>query len=591
MKLGQLMGQRADGVTAEPSETRLRSLLTALALLIGPPLLAFVYYKVMFQGLVHPDALDFAQLGRNLNEGRGFVTSILRPLALPPGAGPIDPLRQPDVTHGPLFPLALAMAFGAGSPRDSLVAATSAVFYVLTIPLAYLLGLRAFGRTVGLLAALVMMFSPLMLEYAVSGLPITLAIFLMTGLMAALYTLAARARGETQGLPRAALFGAGLLTGLLYLTDFVFFWIIPVAAAAVLLTSRKRMVASAAWFGVPVLALILPWMIRNQVLTGNFAFGLRGRELWMHTKAYPGHDAYRMVPADLAAGPEVLNGVAMKLFQHLDQVMQTFPQIAATWILAFFLPSLLFRFTDGAANTLRRYLLLALGAILAGSLFFRPEMPLFVTLVPAMLVFSFAFMVHLVQQAQLNRSGVALLATGLAATVLVPLAGSLTWKPKAARSPHAVTASVLGANTRQDEVSLSDQPWIVAWYANRPALWLPKNDGRIKELTARMENARWLFLTEHSRAMNGEWPGVYNLFLQWNVTYAQARAAQRRDPNIKVPPTISISGKGSPLLESLNGFTSIELPADASLTTVVAARPASRKATSRGNEVSARGRG
>ena len=35
---------------------------------------------MMFPGLINGDALDFAQLGRNMSAGRGFVTFILRPL-------------------------------------------------------------------------------------------------------------------------------------------------------------------------------------------------------------------------------------------------------------------------------------------------------------------------------------------------------------------------------------------------------------------------------------------------------------------------------------------------------------------------------
>ena len=64
---------------------RTRTIVLALAALIGPPALLLLYYKLMFAGLVNSDALDFAQLGRNLSSGRGFVTYILRPLALSSG--------------------------------------------------------------------------------------------------------------------------------------------------------------------------------------------------------------------------------------------------------------------------------------------------------------------------------------------------------------------------------------------------------------------------------------------------------------------------------------------------------------------------
>ena len=55
---------------AEPSEARFRAWLLALVLVLGPPLLLFFYYKTMFLGLINPDALDFAQLGRAANQER-----------------------------------------------------------------------------------------------------------------------------------------------------------------------------------------------------------------------------------------------------------------------------------------------------------------------------------------------------------------------------------------------------------------------------------------------------------------------------------------------------------------------------------------
>src|SRR5262245_15014185 len=66
-----------DGILAEPGEARIRKALLIFAAIFGPPLLLFAYYRLMFPGLVNSDAMDFAQIGRNLSQGRGFVTYIL----------------------------------------------------------------------------------------------------------------------------------------------------------------------------------------------------------------------------------------------------------------------------------------------------------------------------------------------------------------------------------------------------------------------------------------------------------------------------------------------------------------------------------
>jgi hypothetical protein len=80
------------------------------SLFVVPLLLLIFYYKAMFVGLINNSAMDYAQLGRNLSEGRGFSTFYLRPLAMTHGD---SVLQQPDVINMPLFPFILALAFGA----------------------------------------------------------------------------------------------------------------------------------------------------------------------------------------------------------------------------------------------------------------------------------------------------------------------------------------------------------------------------------------------------------------------------------------------------------------------------------------------
>src|SRR5689334_17775228 len=170
-------GNRNGEGIEEPGEVRARNLMLILLLITIPPLLLVLYCRVMFPGLTNPDAMDFAQLGRNLSSGQGFVTHMLRPLALEHGP---NILHQPEVTHGPLYPFILALAFGIFGSKDAVVAGVSGIFYLLTIPVLYILSVRLFNRAVGILTALIFIGNALMLEYASSGLHITLYIFLAT---------------------------------------------------------------------------------------------------------------------------------------------------------------------------------------------------------------------------------------------------------------------------------------------------------------------------------------------------------------------------------------------------------------------------
>lgn len=570
--VGKTTRQDADGVAAEPSDLRFRKWVIALALIALPPALLYVHYRLMFPGLTNPDAMDYAQIGRNLHEGRGFVTYVLRPLALNHGA---DALRQPEMTHGPLYPLLLALAFGALGVKDNVVALVSGLFYVLTVPVVYFLGARVFSREVGIAAALVVALNALVLEYATSGLPITLYVFLFTSLLLVLFNLAAWRRKRAQvpppagrgaSLPRLQLVLVGILAGALYLTDPIFVWVVPVAVAAALWIVPAQRLAASAHVLLPLAFLMVPWMARNGLITGNPVFGLRGMEVWMDTRTYPGNLAYRVEPGGIVPSALLFQEVLRKLATGLGTVIETLPQITANWLLAFFIPSLLFRFSDSAVTTLRNLVVLCFGAVLIGTLLFGVEMPLFVSLVPAMMVFSVAFLMHLARQARVSRSGA--VSVGVLATFFVtyPLVKDLTLDPRVKPVAETAPARALRHMAARDDVSVSDQPWLVAWHADRPAVWIPAADSHLKTVRDQFKEARWLFLTPQSRSLSREWQSIYDLLQRWNLAYVQARQAGQKEP-----PGIRLQGKGHPLLDALDGYSPVGLGENAVPTAVVAA--------------------
>lgn len=546
---------RGDGLTAEPAEVRLRTWLIAIFLLVGPPILLWLYCKTMFPGLTNTDALDFAQLGRNLSAGRGFVTYVIRPLAMSFGE---NPLKQPDVMHGPLYPFILALAFGVGGTNDHVVAMVSGLFYILTIPVLFVLGMRLFNRTVGMVTALVYVFNALILEYASSGLHVTLYIFLTTSLLLVLYNLAtyeiAHIGQPVVALPRTQLVMVGLLTSLLYLTEPVFLWVLPVVLIYAVYLCRSRWIKAIGWCFLPVLVTAVPWMIRNGMVTGNPFFGLRGLELVMNTETYPRWETYRMMPTEISQGISLVDEVLRKLARSVGEVLYTLPTINASYLLAFFLPALLFRLANPAANIVRG-IIVAIGfALLWGTVIFQIDMPLFVALIPAAILFAIAFLVHLMAEAQLSRPTVALVSTIGVLVIALPLVYDTQLRVQKVEALGSVgVARALSDMTRRQDVCLSDHPWVVAWYADRPAIWIPKTDGNVMEFRKQFASARWLFLTESSREYSAEWRTIYDVFLRWNVVYNRAKESKRQPPT-----SIRINGKGHPLLEGLQGFTSVE---------------------------------
>lgn len=559
--------------TAGPAggEDRIRSWIITGLMVICPFIFLGLYFKTTFGGLVNPDALDYAQIGRNLSAGHGFVTYILRPLALSHGN---NPLQQPDVTHGPLYPFALAIAFGALGVKDHVVVGVSAFFYLATIPVIYLLGMRMFSKAIGALAALIFACNALMLQYATSGLPLTLQIFLMTSLLLVIYQLASHRFDNADpnaAPPKGALVLCGILTALLYLTDPIFIWILPVVAGTVIWLFAARRWQSLAVFALPYLILCLPWMVRNGLLTGNPVFGLRGMDIWAFTRNYyPGDQIYRTMPGDVSPGKEAFIAVVMKIFSGLGDIIVQIPQISASWVLAFFLPSLFFRFADKAVNAVRAAALLCVGAVMVGMLPFDVPLhiPLLTCAVPALLIFSVAYVTYLIQQARLSRRGVAFTVCLVALAACYPVVDTMFLSGvKPAPLKEAASAKALKTMIPAGEVSFSDQPWIVAWYSDHPSIWIPADDNRVADLRGQFD-VRWLFVTEDARAMSPAWQYLTDNFERWNMV------EQNREANGQPPiRAIRIGGTSVPLFAALNGFTSVPPPANASPTAVIATLP------------------
>lgn len=542
---------RPGGRDSATAERRLRRLLLGTIAILGPIILLACYYKLRFPGLTNPDALDFAQVGRNLASGRGFTTFFLRPLALTHGS---NPLRQPDVVHGPLFSVCLAVAFSTLGARDNVAAGVSGLFFLLTIPVVYVLGKRAFSSRVGTAAALVFTLNALSLDYATSGLHITLCIFLTTSLLLTVYSLAAYARDVRADasipLPTTCLALAGSLAALIYLTDPVLFWMVPAVGASIIWTLPARRGAAALWFLLPAVLLAAPWMTRNALLTGNPIFGLRGTELLMNTRnSFPGLSAYRMLPTEVFARPGLLQDVIRKVVMAIGDVLDSWPSVGGNWALVFFLPSLFFRFSDPAANSLRRVTLHSFVAVTAGMLLFQIQMPLLVTLVPGMLVFAVAYLMFLIQQAQLPRGATIQLTAALGAALLYPLFRSLALAEKPVAIQEREAAVALSTQSRSDDVVLSDQPWTVAWYANRPTILVPYTETKITDIRQQFPNLHWLFLTQAVGHSGPEWKGFYQGLLTWNRAYAAARERSAKPPN-----EVRVSGAVTPLLAALTGF-------------------------------------
>ncbi len=542
----------------EPSEARFRAWVLTFLILIGPAIIFFAYYKLKFVGLNTKEAFDFAQIARNMISGKGFSTSVIRPLGV---TGPL-PGNMAETYHGPVFPAALAMAFAVLGPKDTTAALVSGLFYILTIPMVYLLGSRIFNRQIGLLAAGIVGINSIMLGYGISGQNFTLYIFLTTCLLVALHGLLRQSDGGVEGgsveVPKGRLLVIGALTALLYLTEPVFVWVIPVILGSVVAFTGRSRWKNMAWALVPIVILVMPWMVRNYHYAGDPVYGLRGNELWMHTPTYYANDSgYRLIPSEVAGSTGLFKAIAKKIILSIGDVVETIARYPGVLLLFFFLPAMFVRFQSSAANAVRKIVLwcalfLTIGVVLIG---FEPygTLPLYVSLIPAITIYALCYLVHLFEQYKVERS-VRLAINALTVFyVAFPLLQNIVAGYDPPKPAGVEAAAIMAKSGGPNDACLTDQPWTVAWYGNRRAVWWPGTPAGVRKIREQVQGLRWILLTAEARRDSTEWTVIYKGLYGWNAQYLQAKATGKEWPTVYVRAPKGIAEE-HPLIPALDGF-------------------------------------
>jgi hypothetical protein len=380
---------------------RIRGLV--LLLLIGS--LGLVYYLNLTRNFTAPEAMDAAQLARNIAEGRGYTTQFIRPLSLDilrqQGAVSDVELRSefPDITNPPVYPVLLAglmkvlpfkfeidlqkaNEFKRYQPEFLIWLLNQALFFVALIQV-FRLGEKLFDPSVAWCAALVFLGTELYWKFSTSGLPTMLLLVLFLALARTLVRL------EEQGNGGVALGGgwfagmalwAGALAGLGGLTRYGFAWVIlPVLVYLgwFMGQHRGRTVAMAL---LGFLLVMSPWLVRNAQLSGNL-FGTAGLALYSQTDAFPGDTLERTLFYEPSDAP--VNGqdeikvrvadhvglwdIANKLKRNLRHLLvHELPQFSGSWFAVVCLVGLVVPFRNRSLRRLRFFLLMTLAVFALG---------------------------------------------------------------------------------------------------------------------------------------------------------------------------------------------------------------------------------
>lgn len=497
----------------------------ALVLLLAG--LAVGYNWRCFRNLSTAEAMDAAQVGRNLSEGQGFTTDFVRPLSvylltnhaglkpLPAGEPLPSDLAQlkhahPDLANPPFYPLLLAGLWKVAPaywtitetetgapfwnkdgrfwwyPPDFYLALFNQALLLLTIWLTYRLAKQVFDDRVALLTALVVLGTELLWQFTTSGLSTSLLLALFAGLALCLWHVETGARDNLASVNRlgwlAAL--AGLLVGLMAMTRYSLLCLIaPVIAYLMLYSGQRRFFNAAVAAGV-FAVVITPWILRNQSLSGT-PFGTATYAYLETSPGFPGDDVQRTIAPNLR---KFNMGMFWRkvVTNTRTLVSEDLPKIGGTWITGFFLVSLLLTFRSPGINRLKYFLVACLILFSLVQAVGRTQLSkdspvinsenLLVVLTPLLILFGVALYRILRDQLKVPSPEIRLVVDGVFISVVsLPLIFAL-WPPRVSPIQYPpyyppLIQRVSGWMGEQ-EMMMSDIPWAVAWYGNRQCMWL-----------------------------------------------------------------------------------------------------------------------
>lgn len=475
-----------------------------------------------FRGLDSPAAMDQAQVARQIARGQGRTTKFLRPIdiqdqyqilrAETPKAEreKVAPNFDafPDTYNSPLYTHILACALRVtGYHRfeekrmdsevsniyngDRVIAGVSMIFFLISLILAYFLFSAVFDEVLASTVVAFMGLSQLMLRFAVSGLAQPL---LMCELLAAAFFIVAAVKSENRGtefktilcniavyamLVLASLshpLGAWCLIGYTFYSAFAF---------------HPRGMYGVFGLIFLVLAVYFPEAARLAPMGGPTpkflhsiysAFGSNNVELLMRSTSD-------------AAVPFSNSNFYLRLlgyiFNHLNSLYAYMGGILVT---PFFLLALFNKYKRSVAEQLKwavcaMWLATGIGMTCFGHNGEMDEDQLFIIFAPFFAAYGTALVFNFLARLQLGTGFGAvraltiffmlLLSSGsfmfnlpqeLSFSILTSARGIPQYPPY---YPPALNGKLHDMTTPED-VIVTDQPWAVAWYADRKALWLPR---------------------------------------------------------------------------------------------------------------------
>lgn len=482
-----------------------------------------------FKNMANPEAMDAAQLARNLATHRGYNTLFIRPFSLylveradaekngPASVGDtrdrsrIREVMHPDLANPPVYPLMLAGLMklspkfetqAAGTVKiwnsggkfsiyepDFLIGLFNQGLFFIGVVAVFFIARRLFDSWVAWTSAGVFLGTDLFWRFSISGLSTMLLILIFIGLCWSLVVLERSAR-EGHASP-GQLIGQtaviGVIIGIGCLTRYSFGWLVlPVIVFLILFLGRHRVIlilTVMAAFAV----VIGPWVLRTYRIS-HTPFGVAGYAIYETTTYFPEHHLERSLNPDLARIS--YHQVWDKFINNTQTCLQEdLPKLGGSWISAFFLVGLLVPYKNPSLRRLRYFVLLCLPVLLIvqalGKTALSEDYPvinsenLLVIVAPFVLIFGVSLFFVLLDQMELPGREFRYLFIGLFC-MLICLRALLSFvqpRTNAVSYPpyYPPIIQKVSGWMKENELMMSDIPAAVAWYGNRQCIWLTLN--------------------------------------------------------------------------------------------------------------------
>ena len=552
----------------------------------------------LFGGLKSPQAMDQAQIAREISRGNGFTTKLIRPVAYyqatKAAKGPVSLLGFQDTYHSPLNPLlnaAVLKLIGADKADyrqmdknkwvyelDRVIVEVSTLFFLMAIGVNYLLMLRIFDAKIAGVGVILMLFCETFWSFSLSGLPQMLMLLLFScGIYFVYRAVEASSEGRVAWAPAII---AGIFFTLLALTHWLTVWIALGYIIYAAVAFRPRGIV-----GISVLLLLLIpagfVMFRNQGISDS-PFGTAFLTLYNGLGNHTEDTVMRSV--DLSAEHLVMEGLMSKILRTtLLQATNIIPFLGGIIIAPLFFISLLHPFKRKAIASFRwAILLMWITAALGLALFGISTEPLdpnqiHLLFAPIMTAYGLAFIsilwnrLELVVATPLLKNVHHIVIVMICASPLVlalPLklrlgihfsdrggsGGGSNWPPYYPLKLNSKTEGLKGLVT-DHQVVFSDQPWAVAWYADRVSIWLPptaKGFTQLENVAANLQTPCVGILITPSSHGSGPLSSVTHRYKDFTALVLDGwvrSATQAANPQGGVTQGVTIYDKSPSLLE------------------------------------------